>query len=176
MAVSFCGFIPEKHSTSAPFRQVFRAYAKPARRKINGRQPPPVKIATIFLRGKIFAKQKDFREISSRLFCARTKSRELKFTEPSRVPLRPCSRGRTRAAPLPEKLAMRLFREPCYSFCHGFTVPPPSKREARELAVALLLKSTLQAKPRFCAAGLNLYPTGTYCPIRTTGCAGDKAS
>ena len=91
MAVSFCGFIPEKHSTSAPFRQVFRAYAKLARRKINGRQPPPVKIATIFLRGKIFARQKDFREISSRLFCARTKSRELKFTEPGRVALR-CGR------------------------------------------------------------------------------------
>ena len=139
MAVSFCGFIPEKHSTSAPFRQVFRAYAKLARRKINGRQPPPVKIATIFLRGKIFARQKDFREISSRLFCARTKSRELKFTEPSRVSLRPRSRGRIRAAPLPEKLASAIF------------------------SGTLSLKSTLQAKPRFCAAGPNLYPTGTYC-------------
>ena len=42
-------------------------------------------------------------------------------------------------------------------------------------AGALFLKKLPRAKPRFCAAGLNLYPQGTFCQIRTSGLAGERA-
>ena len=172
---------------------LFVKYFAHMQNKNNGRQPPPVRIATILLRGKIFPKKKDFREISSRLFVLAQKvvnsnslsqagfpcasSQRSKFRKPLRSSrLCPDARSSRAVEPalgqgMPRTMGhsqVRKWSKPHRGFAkkalaQALAHPLPKKLAGAIFAGALFLNILLQAKPRFCAAGPNLYPQGTYC-------------